>query len=262
MPHKELTTLTCTSTTRLTKVVSFLIIFILFLIFLAPPAAATDYTVRPSISKEPGASVYGENVKEVDPIPYWLYLILLVFPQLTAMPLESLLSIKLLPYLGYKKIARENILDNSIRLKIYNFIKEHPGIYFREIIKRTELNKGTVGYHLEIMKTEKMIESNKTNGKLRYFLNNSTYTKEEQTVISVLKNDVHRKIILEILNNQSINHKTLAEQIGVSAPTITQHIKHLKEQGIVKADTNGRYTNYSIDSNYFDSLQKYMSITP
>lgn len=260
LPHKELTTLMCTSTTKLTKVVSFLIIFIFFLIFLAPSAVATDYTVRPSISKEPGASVYGEPVEEVDPIPYWLYLILLVFPQLTAIPLETLVPIKIFSYLGYKKVVRENILDNPIRLKIYNFIKEHPGVYFREIVKRTELKKGTVEYHLKLMKMKKMIESNKTSGKDWYFLNASTYRKEEQIAIAALKNEAHRRIILEILDNQGINHKTLAERTGVSSSTITQHIKHLKEQGIVKAETEGRYTIYSIDSNYFDPLQKYMSM--
>ncbi len=259
LPHKELTTLTCTSTTRQTKMVSFLIIFIFFLIYLVPIANATDYTVRPSISKEPGVPVYGEKVQEIDPISYWLYLLLLVFPQLTAMPLETLISIKLLPYLGYKKIVRKNILDNPARLKIYNFIKENPGVYFREIIKRTEIKKGTVEYHLGMMKAEYMIESYKTNAKDRYFLNHSSYKKEDQIVIAALKSDAHRRIILEILNNQSINHKTLAEKIGVSGPTITQHIKHLKEKGIVKAETKGWYTTYSIDSNYFDLLQRHIN---
>jgi predicted transcriptional regulator len=203
LPHKELTTLTCTSTTRQAKMVSLLIIFIFLLIYL-PAANATDYTVRPSISKEPGTSVHGENVKEVDPIPYWLYLLIMVFPQLTAMPLETLISIKLLPYLGYKQIVRKNILDSPTRLKLHNFIKENPGVYFREIIRRTEIKKGTVEYHLGMMKTEEMIATYKTNGKKRYFLNNSTYKEEEQTVIAALKNDIHRRIILEILNNQSI----------------------------------------------------------
>ncbi|MBU3968252.1 MAG: winged helix-turn-helix transcriptional regulator [Euryarchaeota archaeon] len=162
---------------------------------------------------------------------------------------------------GYKRINRSNVFENMNREKLYGFIKFSPGSYFSEIIKATGLNKGTVEHHLKMMKTEEMIAAYKTNGKLRYFLNHSTYKKEEQTVISALKNDVHRKIILEIFNNRSINHKTLAEKIGVSAPTITQHIKHLKEKGIVKTETKGWYTTYSIDSNYFDSLQKYMSIT-
>ncbi len=258
LPHKDFTTLTCISTTRKTKTASFLIIFILFLIFL-PVSNATDYTVRPSISKEPGASVYGENVKEVDPIPCWLYLLIMIFPQLTSMPLESLISVRLLPYLGYKQIVRKNILDNSTRLKLYNFIKENPGAYFREIIKKTEIKKGTVEYHLGMMKAEDMVVFSKANGKKRFFLNNSTYQEEEQTVIAALKNDVYRRIVLEILDNQSINHKTLAEKIGLSGSTITHHIKHLKEQGIVKAETKGWYTIYSIDSNCFDSLMKYIN---
>lgn len=147
------------------------------------------------------------------------------------------------------------------REKLYGFIKSFPGSYFSEIIKETGLNKGSVEYHLKTMETKEIIESYKTNGKLRYFLNHSTYNKEERTVISALKNDTHRRIILGILGNQNINHKTLAEGIGVSSPTLTQHIKHLKEQGIVKADTNGRYTIYSINSNYFDSLQEYLNKT-
>ncbi len=112
-----------------------------------------------------------------------------------------------------------------------------------------------------MMKAEGMIVFCKTEGKKRYFLNHSTYKEEEQTVITSLKNDAHRRIIVEILNNQSINHKTLAERIGVSGPTITHHIKHLKEKGIVKAKMEGRYTTYCIDSNWFDSLYKFMSIT-
>jgi predicted transcriptional regulator len=181
------------------------------------------------------------------------------FTQLTTAP-ETFIPIRLFPILGgYKRISRSNVLENTNRDKLYGNIKYFPGSYFSEIITVTGLNKGTAEYHLRMMKTEEMITTYKTNGKLRYFLNHSTYNKEEKTVISVLKNDVHRKIILEILNNQSINHKTLAEKIGVSAPTITQHIKHLKEQGIVKVDTKGWYTIYSIDSNCLDSLKKYMN---
>lgn len=256
-PHKELMNLTYSSI-NLNKMVSFLTIFTL-LILLVPAANATDYTVRPSISKEPGASIDGEKVQEIDPIPYWLYLFLLVFPQLTAMPLETLISIKVIPYLAYKKIIRRNILDNSKRLQIYNFIEEHPGVYFRELVKRIGLNKGTAEYHVKMLETQNMIVSYKSKGKNRFFLNHSSYNEEDKRVIAALKNDVHRKVILEILNSQCITQKNLAKKIGVSTPTISEHIKYLKEKGIVETDRKGRYTIYSIDSNYFDILQKYIN---
>jgi predicted transcriptional regulator len=183
-------------------------------------AFATEYTILPSHSSQSGASVAGEEVHEIEvkPIPYWLFLLLLGFTQLTTAP-ETFIPIRLFPILGgYKRISRSNVLENTNRDKLYGYIKSFPGSYFSEIITVTGLNKGTAEYHLRMMKTEEMITTYKTNGKLRYFLNHSTYNKEDQTVISVLKNDVHRRIILEIIdNNQNINHKTLAEKMGVSA---------------------------------------------
>lgn len=260
LPHKELMTLTYSRIRLNKKMVNIFIIFI-FLTLLIPIACATNYSVRPSINKEPGVSADDEKIQELDPLPYWVYLLLWVFPQLIAMSVEALLSIKVFLYLGYTKIKRKNILDNNIRLTIYNFIKEHPGVYLRELVKKTDLKKGTVEYHLKIMKTQNMIVSHKANGKVHYFLNNRTYDKKDQAINAILKNDMLRMILLEILSKQYINNKTLAEKMGVSAATISYHIGHLKEEGIIRYDLKGKYKIYSIDPSYFDSLQKCIDST-
>ena len=85
-------------------------------------------------------------------------------------------------------------------------------------------------------------------------MNESTYGEKEKAVFSALKNDKYRRIISEILNCDWITHEKLAEKVGVSAPTINWHIRHLKEEGIVRADTDGRYTAYSIDHGYSELL--------
>ena len=225
---------------------------------LTPVAYATNYTVRPSINEEPGISATGEKIQELEPAPYWLYLLLWVLPQLVATPMEALLSIKVLPYLGRKQIKKRNVLDNTIRLAVYNYIDAHPGVYFRELIKRTELKKGTVEYHLKMLGAQNKIVSYNGDGKLRFFLNHDTYGKDDQIVIATLENDMRRIILSGILSNQYINNKTLAENMGVSASTISYHISHLKKEGIVKSDENGKYKNYSINPDYLDSLTKYM----
>jgi predicted transcriptional regulator len=92
----------------------------------------------------------------------------------------------------------------------------------------------------------------KTRGKIHYFLNEDIYGEKEKAAIAALKNEKHRRIISEILNSERITHGELAEKVGV--PTINWHIRHLKEQGIVRADTNGRYTEYSIDCGYHELL--------
>ena len=171
---------------------------------------------------------------------------------------EYLYPIKFVPVLGVcKRISRSNALENLNRDRLYDFIKSCPGAYFSEIITKTGLNRGTVRYHMEVMETQNMIESYKAKGKTRYFQNNSTYEKKDKAVIAALKNDMDQRIISEILNGQCSTNKTLVEKMGISASTISWHIKHLKEQGIVEDDRQGQYTIYNINSDYLNSIQKY-----
>ncbi len=238
---------------------SFLLCF--FFLLLIPSAGATEYTIRPSQSDQFGAPVAGEDVQEIEviPIPYWLFLFWLGFTQITSAPEVLSPAIRLFPVLGgFKRIGRLNTFDNLNRERLYGFIKSCPGTYFSEIIKDTGLNRGTVRYHLDVLVTQDMIESYKVKGKIRYFLNGSTYEEKDKVVIAALRNDMDRRIILEILNGRCITHGTLVEKFGVSAPTISWHIRHLKEQGIVQADREDSHITYSIDSNYLNSMQKYV----
>ena len=120
-------------------------------------------------------------------------------------------------------------------------------MHYSDIANVTNINRGTLRYHLMMLDKQNRVISYKTRGKIHYFLNGSTYGEKEKIAITALKNDKHKRIISEILDSGQITHKTLAEKIGVSAPTINWHIRHLKEEGIVRADANGRHTEYSID---------------
>jgi len=229
---------------------------LLFFLLISTSVAATEYTVRPSLSKEPGASVAGEEVRElkVIPIPYWLFLLWLTSAQITSAPEIQFLARFLYVLGGYRRIHRSNILKNTNRDQIYGFISSNPGTYSNEIMKEIELNKGVVEYHIGMLEEQNMIISYKTRGRIHYFLNESTYGEKEKVALAALKNDKHRMIISEILNSERITHETLAKKIGVSAPTINWHIRHLKEEGIVRADADGRYTAYSIDRGYSELL--------
>ncbi|HJH29505.1 MAG TPA: winged helix-turn-helix transcriptional regulator [Methanosarcinaceae archaeon] len=246
---------TCTTIRRRT----FLLCFF-FLVLASTAFGATEYTVCPFPSNQSGASLAGEDVQEIEvkPIPYWMFLLMLGFAQVTPAP-EFLYPIKFVPVLGgCKRIGRSNTLKNLNRERLYDFIKSCPGTCFSEIIKKTRLNRGTVKYHMEVLETENMIESYKGNGKIRYFQNSSTYEEKDKAVIAALKNDMDQRIILEILNGQCSTNETLVEKMGISASTISWHIKHLKEQGIVEDDRQGQYTTYNINSDYLNSILVYV----
>jgi len=241
------------------RAVKTLLACFLLTLVISTSVAATEYTIRPSLSNESGASVAGEEVRELEvkTMPYWMFLLWMVSMQITP-AIDILFSARFLFILGgYRRIHRSNVLENTNRVNIYGFVSSNPGTYPNEIIKKMEINKGVVEYHLRMLEEQNMIVSHKTDGKIHYFLNESTYVEKEKVALVALKNETHRRIISVILNCGQITHETLAEKIGVSAPTINWHIRHLKEQGIVRSDTNGRYMAYSIDRGYKELLHNY-----
>jgi predicted transcriptional regulator len=44
-----------------------------------------------------------------------------------------------------------NVLENESRLAIYRYIKANPGTYSREIMRDTNIRRGTALYHLDIL---------------------------------------------------------------------------------------------------------------
>jgi len=234
------------------RLLRLLTLSILFLVLLVTVADATEYTVRPSrnVGKEPGMSVSGEKVQEIDPIPLWLFLLLSVFPQLAAAPIETLLPLETFGYFGYKRISRKNVLGSPRRLEILGFIKANPGLHFRKLLKEMSLTRGTLGYHLERLQSAGLLRAVKTRGRIHYFAAGSPYSAEKETLIITMNNDVWRGIITQIFLNGGAHTEELAEGSGLSKATIYTHVKYLERQGIVMSGREGRYVRYTLADNY------------
>ncbi len=61
-----------------------------------------------------------------------------------------------------------NILENESRAAIYRYIKENPETYPQKIIRDTNISRGTVLYHLDILLYAGMVARLK-DGKLRKY---------------------------------------------------------------------------------------------
>ena len=171
----------------------------------------------------------------------------------------------LMAFLGTLKIFPaiitriKRFVENQNRQSIFKYISDNPCTTTAEISRNLGINRGTLQYHLMMLKRQNRVIPYKTRGKIYYFLNESTYGEKEKTVLSALKNEKRRRIISEILDCDRITHETLAERIGVSAPTINWHIRHLKDEGIVRADANGRHTEYRINRGYRELLHNFLT---
>ena len=229
------------------RYVAFLSLFI-FLIF-STTALSDDggYVVRPHVEDGVGVDSTGADAT----ITFWNLPLWIQVYYVSGLLMAFLGSFKIFPAV-LSRIKR--FLENRNRQSIFKYILDNPGTTTVEISRNLEMNRGTLSHHLMMLEKQNRVMPYKTRGKIHYFLNESTYGEKEKVALAALKNDKHRRIISEILNCGQITHEKLAEKIGVSAPTINWHIRHLKEQGIVRADTDGRYTAYRIDRGYSELL--------
>jgi len=249
---------TTTSILSLTKAGSLLLLFIVALH--TPVALAAEYYVTPSQSDGVGMSATGERGQEVEliEIPYWRFVLLIGVAQISSSP-EFILTFKYLRFApvlgGVRRINRSNVLNNSSRDTIFNIIRSVPGIHLNRISKDTGINLGTLRHHIDILENEKVIMAQRINGKVRFFMNGSAYSDKEKTLISLLKNDIDRKIIYEILKGHPINNNSLAEKLGVCASTVSWHLKHIREKEIIEMNKDGKNNNYNICPDYYHLIE-------
>lgn len=228
-------------------------------LFFILTTAATEYIVSPAPGDQFGVSVAGEDVQIVEDtvIPYWQFLLWLAIMYILSIIEMLVYPAKLIfAILGFRTVDHSNALGDLKRKYIHTFIKANPGICVSEIADNVGLSRGALRYHLVALETENMIEARCDRGKIRYFQNNSTYSETEKRVISALQNEMTRKIISKILNEECNTNGDLARTIGISKSSITWYMKQLKELDLIEENKIGRSTIYSINPAYRDAVEK------
>jgi predicted transcriptional regulator len=159
--------------------------------------------------------------------------------------------------LGFKVTKHADVLDHPNRSSIYAYIQEKPGVHIGEIVDNIGLNRGTLRHHLKILESENMIEAQHDRGKVWYFQSNST-SEEEKQIILALQNEMIRKIICNVLEEECNTNKDLVQATGISKGTITWYMKQLKKLDFIEENKAGRDITYIINPAYQDIIKKHM----
>ena len=235
-----------------------LIVCLLFFL-LTSTAGATEYIVKPAPSDQAGASIKEEKVIELEDFTvYWQFILWLsIINVLSATGILLYTSKLIFAIVGFKITEYANVFDNPNRSSVYAYIKVKPGAYISEIADNIDLNRGTLRYHLKILESGNMIEAHCDHGKVRYFQSNSTYEEKEKQIISALQNEMTRKIISKILQEECNTNRDLVHVTRISKGTITWYMKQLKELDLVEENKVGRIITYSINPAYKEAIKKH-----
>jgi len=222
------------------------ILLLFLLIFLLIGMASADGYIVESGHDYP----IPEGVKAYDPVPisFWQLPLWVMVLHVTAMPIEMLASLKTLTYLGYKRIFGCNVLDQEVRSKIYNHIKENPGVHYSAIADETGINRGTLRYHLKMLQMHDNVRALHGTGYVRYFENNMKFNEYNQRVLHHLRNDTSKKILEVLIKNPNASRKDISDAVGISGPSVSWHMQQLCADDVVSTHKEGRHARYCLNS--------------
>lgn len=142
------------------------------------------------------------------------------------------------------RLKRSELLDNDTRRSIYERIQEDPGVNLRGLADELDLAWGTLLHHLHKLEDGHLITSERYGKYRRFFLNGSTYSKEEQARLAALSTPSTARVAEYILDNPGANQSEVGDAIGVTPSTVLFHVRRLKDVGLVQEEREGRYVHY------------------
>jgi predicted transcriptional regulator len=142
-------------------------------------------------------------------------------------------------------MVEDDVLELSVRRRIYTFILNSPGLHERELSRKLAIPLSTLNYHLNYLKKRDLISSNADGLYSRYYIVGNIGFEDKQ-ILSVLRQKIPRKIIIFLLTHREVNHRDICNHVGVAPSTASFHLKKLVTLNIIDRNQSGRETSYCI----------------
>ncbi len=134
---------------------------------------------------------------------------------------------------------KDDALDLESRKEIFDIISDKPGTYMREIQKKLEMPTGQLEYHLRYLEDNNLIAWESISNKKRYFVDDEV-SYPDRKMLSILRQDIPRKVLLILLEEGEKNFGTLHEYFDVSKSTLSFHLKKLVKLKLIEGIKKGR----------------------
>jgi predicted transcriptional regulator len=137
--------------------------------------------------------------------------------------------------------ARSRVDQNENRAAVLRYIKGNPGLTQYEIARGAGQNLGTVRYHLLILGINHKILEHRAGGKyVRYFANGGSYTREERTVISLMKRDTVGRVMRLLHAKPGASNGEISRELDIPESIASRCTKELTDLGLITREPSGR----------------------
>jgi len=104
---------------------------------------------------------------------------------------------------------------------------------------------GTTQYHLRSLEKSGKIASTKR-GFYKYYFPAGVFQDKEKVLLEVLSHKTAREILILIIEQRNPTQSDIAAKIGLSAPSVSWHVRRLTDASVISEEREGKYKRYQL----------------
>ncbi len=136
-------------------------------------------------------------------------------------------------------------LELESRRRIYDYLSANPGVHLRRIGQALGMSTGMLSYHLGYLERNGLLKAEEDGHRKRYFIARA-FVEVQRRILAVLRQDVPRKIMLELLIHGDRTFAELQMTVGVSKSTLSYHLQKLMGRDLLVRTKRERESVFSI----------------
>lgn len=151
-----------------------------------------------------------------------------------------------LPLMGlFSRIDKDELLEHERRARIYELIKQNPGIHLSEIARELEYAWGTTLHHLRKLRADRLIMFKDVGHHKSFFINGSGLSEIQMQAMSLVKNGTLALLAQYLEGHPRVSLKELSEALNISPPLAAFHVRKLEKAGFVSKVRDGKSVRLS-----------------
>jgi predicted transcriptional regulator len=125
--------------------------------------------------------------------------------------------------------------DSDAPDAILGYVTATPGAHFSKVRDDLKLGTGETQHHLRRLESEGAIES-REDGEYRRFFPAGRFSEFEQVALGYLRRSTPRGMVVALLREPSATGADLADELGVSRPTVSKYAAQLEDAGLLSRE--------------------------
>jgi DNA-binding transcriptional ArsR family regulator len=133
----------------------------------------------------------------------------------------------------------DEVLDLEARRRILAYVRANPGLHLRGLAEKLSIPVSTLEYHCYQLTRHGHLATRESAG-FKAFYPGEGMDRRDKDILYLVRHDAPRRICTHLLLHPGATPGDLKAVVGVSAPTLSFHLKKMRDAGLMREEPDGR----------------------